>query len=437
MTGTAPVLTVLLFAVLAVLVELRGERVYADTTLSASAVVVLGAGATGTGHGLVAAAVAGACAALAACVHHGSRRPAQWVVNVLALVLAGLVAHLVLAPALALDLAASAPGAVALALCGALAGLAYAAVNHALVALAVARDQSRSVREVYATDLRWSAPHFAGYGVLGVLLGQAWQVAGVTGLAAFLVPALLLRHSQRSYVERTREDVLALRHLTAELTAARDLAESQAVALADRYRATAVALASAIDARDATTGGHVERVSALGQRLLERVAPELAADEQLALGFLLHDVGKIGIPDAVLKKPGPLTEAERVVMDGHPVIGHRIVLAAGFSEAAAQVVLSHHERWDGLGYPHGLAGEEIPRAARLFAVVDALDAMTSDRPYRAGMALPEALEELTRHAGTQFDPRAVEALLALPHAELVDLLRLDERAAEPRVITLV
>jgi HD-GYP domain-containing protein (c-di-GMP phosphodiesterase class II) len=158
----------------------------------------------------------------------------------------------------------------------------------------------------------------------------------------------------------------------------------------------------------------------------------MAADEQLSFGFLLHDVGKIGVPDAVLCKPGPLTDAERAVMDTHPEVGHQIVSQAGFSPLVAEIVLTHHERWDGFGYPRGLGGEQIPLATRLIAVADCLDAMTDDRVYRAGMTLDEAIDEVVLHRGSQFDPLAVDALLHLDRALIASLLHLDRA----RVITL-
>jgi ribonuclease P protein subunit RPR2 len=164
------------------------------------------------------------------------------------------------------------------------------------------------------------------------------------------------------------------------------------------------------------------------------VDPELAADPQVAFGFLLHDVGKIGVPDAVLLKPGALTQEERRIMNRHPEFGAALLLDAGFAPVAREIALTHHERWDGAGYPRGLAGSEIPLCSRLFAVCDALDAMTSDRPYRKGMPLDAAFEELRRSAGGQFDPLAVEALLTLPPERIAALLRLDPTALSPATL---
>jgi putative nucleotidyltransferase with HDIG domain len=178
----------------------------------------------------------------------------------------------------------------------------------------------------------------------------------------------------------------------------------------DRDVATIEALAAALEARDYGTGRHLKRVTNLADRCMERIDPELAANEELGYGFLLHDVGKIGIPDAVLNKPGPLDDEEWASMRQHPEIGVRIVDPIGFSPVATDVILSHHERWNGGGYPHGLAGDEIPISARAFSVADAFDAMTSDRPYRAAMLKEEAMDVIRLDSGSRFDPDVVDVL---------------------------
>jgi putative nucleotidyltransferase with HDIG domain len=184
------------------------------------------------------------------------------------------------------------------------------------------------------------------------------------------------------------------------------------------YVATVRALTNAVEARDAYTAKHAERVAAYGLELTRRVDPALAADPQTEFGFLLHDVGKVAIPDGILHKPDPLADAERQLMHRHPVIGAEIVGGVPFLERAAAIVRAHHERFDGSGYPDGLAGEEIPLAARIFAVADALDAITTERPYRPAASLADARETISKGAGTQFDPSAVDALAAVPDEEL-------------------
>jgi HD-GYP domain-containing protein (c-di-GMP phosphodiesterase class II) len=165
------------------------------------------------------------------------------------------------------------------------------------------------------------------------------------------------------------------------------------------------ALASALELKDTYTGGHAERVASLAMRLSRRAGlPGALPEEPLEAAFLLHDVGKIGIPERILNKPGGLNEAERRVLQTHPILGERIVAPLGFPPVVRSVIRHHHERWDGRGYPDRLAAEAIPPAARLFAIADAVDAMTSVRPYRPAMTFEEAIGEILNNAGSQFDP---------------------------------
>lgn len=175
--------------------------------------------------------------------------------------------------------------------------------------------------------------------------------------------------------------------------------------------ALAEVLAAALDEREHQTGLHSRRVACHTLVLARRFSTDPEALRQVQWGALLHDVGKIGVPDAVLLKAGPLTEAEWAAMRTHPEKGHEILSRVPFMTEAAQIVLTHEERFDGTGYPGGLRGEAIPWGARIFAVIDTLDAMTSNRPYRPALSFREAREEILRNAETQFDPAAVEAFL--------------------------
>ncbi len=167
----------------------------------------------------------------------------------------------------------------------------------------------------------------------------------------------------------------------------------------------AKALASALELKDTYTGGHAERVTMMAMQLARAAMLEGALpSDALEAAFLLHDVGKIGIPETILRKPAALTHTEALVLRTHPILGERIVAPLGFPVVVRDVIRHHHERWDGRGYPDGLAGEEIPAAARLFTIADSVDAMTSGRPYRRGMSFEEAVREVTDHAGAQFDP---------------------------------
>ena len=197
------------------------------------------------------------------------------------------------------------------------------------------------------------------------------------------------------------------------------------------YTALAEALVAALDAREHETGLHSKRVACHTLVLARRFTADEALLQQVYWGALLHDLGKIGIPDAVLLKHGSLDAEEWKIMRTHPEIGHRILSDVPFMATASEIVLNHEERFDGTGYPNGLHGEEIPLWARLFAVIDTLDAISSDRPYRKGMSFDAAREEILRMAGTQFDPVAVEAFVAEEKVlrRMVDLKCGDPHAA--------
>jgi ribonuclease P protein subunit RPR2 len=218
--------------------------------------------------------------------------------------------------------------------------------------------------------------------------------------------------------QAAEEKELQLERYAADLRETFKAERAKADELRASYVATVRALTNAVEARDAYTGKHAERVAGYGLVLAERVDPELTSDPQTEFGFLLHDIGKVAIPDGILHKPEPLGEEESRLMRSHPVIGWEILRQVSFLEGAAAIVRAHHERWDGEGYPDGLAGEQIPLAARVFSVADALDAITTDRPYRQAVPFAEARAAIGRGAGTQFDPRVVEALGEVPDAEL-------------------
>lgn len=188
--------------------------------------------------------------------------------------------------------------------------------------------------------------------------------------------------------------------------------------LRESYFATVRALTNAVEARDAYTGKHAERVAAYALELGEALGEHWRGEPEVEFGFLLHDIGKVAIPDAILHKPEPLTPHERELIRQHPVIGWEIVRQVDFLGAASVVVRHHHERWDGDGYPDRLKGADIPLSARVFAVADTLDALTTDRPYRPASPLSEARALITDANGTQFDPDVVAAFEGLPDEQL-------------------
>jgi ribonuclease P protein subunit RPR2 len=197
----------------------------------------------------------------------------------------------------------------------------------------------------------------------------------------------------------------------AERARAREL-ESALEALRENYLATVRTLAFIVEAKDASTREHLERTHDYARSLAKVVTDEEVGAE-LSYGFLLHDVGKVGIPESILCKPGPLTPEEYEVMKTHPLIGVQIVAPIAFLGSAVEVIRCHHERWDGKGYPDGLAAENIPLSARIFSVCDTFDAMTSDRPYRRALSFDDAVMEIERCGGTQFDPDIVESFVRM------------------------
>ncbi len=207
-----------------------------------------------------------------------------------------------------------------------------------------------------------------------------------------------------------------------ELVEQRTVELDQALnSLEDAYRSTLKALTAALETRDLETHGHSERVVSYSMRLGREYGLGSRHTKSLEFGSLLHDIGKIGVPDLILRKPAKLTPEEWVLMRQHPLHGQQILRGIQFLEGAARVVAQHHEKWDGSGYPLGLRGEEIDICARIFSVADAFDAITSNRVYRKGKPYLAAAEELDAWAGKQFDPKVVEAFHRVPPQDWDDL----------------
>lgn len=187
--------------------------------------------------------------------------------------------------------------------------------------------------------------------------------------------------------------------------------------LHDAYHNTLSALVHALDAREKEVGSHSERVMNFCRYLAQKIGIQGKELEELAKGALLHDIGKIGISDNILLKPGKLDEDEWLEMRKHPTIGHEILAGIHFLKDPIEIILSHHERYDGTGYPNRLKGDEIPIGARIFALIDTLDAMTSDRPYRKALPFAAVVAEVTKHSGSQFDPKLADLFLSIPQEE--------------------
>jgi hypothetical protein len=286
-------------------------------------------------------------------------------------------------------------------------------INSYLVALAVSLTTNQSWWSVWREKFQWLFPHYLVFGLLGVALAAAYRTLGITGVLAFVAPPLMMRLAIRQYILRTARDVEELKRTNVELEAANRDIRRVSEELRETYDGTLVALVSALDARDHETKGHSTRVTRYMMDMARLLGVVEGSQEWLDMqrGALLHDVGKIGVRDSILHKPGRLTPEEWEEMKRHPVIGDDMLKDISFLSGAAAVVVAHHERFDGKGYPQGLCDKEIPLGARIFAVADAFDAMTSDRPYRQALPWEEAREEIIRHDGDQFDPAVVEAFL--------------------------
>lgn len=183
------------------------------------------------------------------------------------------------------------------------------------------------------------------------------------------------------------------------------------------YEATLQGWVRALDMRDRETEQHTQRVTELTARLAERMGIPREERQHVRRGALLHDIGKIGIPDAILHKQKPLDDVEWAIIRRHPTYAYELLSPIEYLRPAIDIPWAHHERWDGTGYPRGLAGEEIPLPARIFAVVDVWDALTSDRPYRAAWDPQRAIDHIRTESGKHFDPAVVRAFLELQHEE--------------------
>jgi hypothetical protein len=281
-------------------------------------------------------------------------------------------------------------------LAAAVAGAAFAIVNNGLLCLAMSLAERTRWATIWFERFHWARFHFALFGPVALAATIAYEQVGTAGLVAFTLPPALMILSVRQYLERTAAAVEEIRQANLNLRRA--------------HKDTIAALSRSMEAKDLYTGGHTERVAAVAVGLARRLGFRDEELEAIEMGALLHDIGKIGIPGHVLRKAGRLNEEEWELIRQHPLISDYILSELDLHPFVRQCARSSHERIDGAGYPDGLGGEEIPLPARIVFVADALDALTSTRPYRAARPMLAALAEIRAHAGTQFCPRVVDAL---------------------------
>jgi hypothetical protein len=301
----------------------------------------------------------------------------------------------------------------------------YFVVNATLLCAAMSLEGRIDPVEVWRERFGWTIWYAIVSGPLAVAVVEAYDRLGPLGLLAFVMPPAAMMVAVRQYVTRTEEHVEELREKNDELL-------QLAAEVKRTHRDTIAALSRSMEAKDMYTGGHVERVADVAVGLGRVLGYEGADLDAIEIGALLHDIGKIGIPESILHKPGPLDDAEWGIMRRHPVVSELILSEiADLHPAVRQIARWSHERIDGRGYPDGLRGDDIPLPARIVLVADAYDALTSDRPYRRARSGFEAIAEIKAHAGTQFCPQVVDALerLAAASPELASIARFHPVAA--------
>lgn len=298
-----------------------------------------------------------------------------------------------------------------------LAALAYYIVNSTLLSLVWALDEGISPWAAWSERLAWLWIHNLGAGALAGGFVLAERSLGLSSFILFCVPLALAWATQKQYLDRSRGSVAALRASHHELQASNEqlrVALSENEKLLERtkraYLSTITSLARTIEAKDPYTGGHTERVAEYAIMLARELGFHDEELHSIEVGAVIHDIGKIGIPDRILLKPGRLDSQEFEEMRQHPEISSYILDELELPEVVRTMARNHHERFDGKGYPDGLQGEDIPLAARILTVADAFDAMTSDRPYRRALSQEVAAAEIRRNAGSQFCPAVVAAL---------------------------
>jgi HD-GYP domain-containing protein (c-di-GMP phosphodiesterase class II) len=288
-------------------------------------------------------------------------------------------------------------------------GLLYYLVETGLVATAISLSDRSSLRRTWYERYRWLAEHYVVLGIIGLFLSLAHASYGAIGLSVFTLPILMMYYAQRQYVLRSERGARELKRMNEELFMAnREILEASQ-AIRELNSELLLTISRIADARDPYVGSHASQVAEYAVATGRELGLSDERLEHIRQAGLLHDIGKLGIPERVLRKPGTLTDEEYEKFKDHALLGGQLIGACEGLRHLVPYIEYHHEWWNGNGYPLGLQGEEIPLEARILAVCDAVDAMSSDRPYREAMPSQEVMAELRSSASSQFDAAVVDA----------------------------
>ncbi|HEX8681315.1 MAG TPA: diguanylate cyclase [Ardenticatenaceae bacterium] len=397
---------ILLFTILAMTAELLQMDLYGDGTISISVALNFAAALVA---GIPGAAAVSAAIAL---VHWMRRRPPlyksgfNWATHALAGVTPGIVMQVVGLPVTIANLPIVAIPAM-------LSAVALYVVDSSLITGAIALQERAPLLTTWHKHFRWLAQHYLVLCVMGLFLSAAYVTLGLLGMLVFAMPLLMMRYSQRQYVDRTKESIAELERVNNELSQANEEINAANQAIRQLNDELFMTVAHILDARDPFVSGHAAKVADYATA----IAVELGLPEDQVMlarqGGLLHDIGKIGIKESVLYKPSRLTDEEFEHIKSHATVGAELLETSRSLRHLSPFVRHHHERWDGKGYPAGLAEDQTPLIARILACADAVEAMASDRPYHRGMPLSEIVAEVKRCAGSHFDPEVAQAFVSI------------------------
>ena len=288
------------------------------------------------------------------------------------------------------------------------AALGYFLVNTSLTAEVIALSEERGFAQVWRSNYAWMPINFLATAAQGAALALASQALGVFGVLVFTLPLGVAWYSFRLYMHKSSE----VHRQNAELQSVNEMLQKTNDRLEESHLSVIGALLGALEAKGSARAAQAARTMALSVSVAERLSLSTEEIGAVKLGALFHDIGTIGVPEGVLRKPGALDEHEWQEIRAHSTIGANLLANVPMLERVRPIVLSHHERYDGTGYPQGLREDQIPLAAQIIAVADAFGAMTTERPYRRTMSQADAVRELRANAGTQFNPVVVEAFIA-------------------------